>query len=98
MGKIGNIKKSFLHCQIYTAFTFSEDFDPRIQSPDNNAGFILKPALPTKSKRHNGDSKKKCYRRQEIKLGSTYISGGGNIDQAHYKKMRLLTEKFLNCV
>jgi len=39
MGKIGNIKKSFLHCQIYTAFTFSEDFDPRIQSPDNNAGF-----------------------------------------------------------
>jgi hypothetical protein len=39
LGNIGNLKKRFLHCQTYAAFTFSEDFDTRFHTPDNKAGF-----------------------------------------------------------
>jgi len=42
--------------------------------------FMLKPPLPTKSKMHNGDSKKKCYRPHGVKLENTYIFRDGNMD------------------
>jgi hypothetical protein len=44
LGNIGNLKKSFLHCQTYAAFTFSEDSERGFNSPDNNAGFYAETA------------------------------------------------------
>ena len=44
LGNLENSKKSFLHCQIYTAITFSEDLDTRFHAPHNNAGFYTETA------------------------------------------------------
>jgi hypothetical protein len=53
--------------------------------------FTLKPPLPTKSRIHNGDSKMKCYRPQDVKLGNIYILGGRNMGRVHYKQIGFYT-------
>lgn len=60
-------------------FTCPEDFRSAYV-PDNNRGFYVKIPLPSKSKMHNGDIQKKCYRPNDTIMGNTYILKGGNID------------------
>jgi len=98
MGNIGNIKKSFCTAKLAPLLHYQSILIPAFMRRIITLVFMLKPSLTTKCNMHNDDSKKKCYRPQDVRMGNTDISGGENMGRVHYKKMRFLTEKFLNCV
>lgn len=79
MGNIGNIENSFYAAKLMLLFNSQRLLSLVLIRQIKTLVFVLKSPLPMKSKLHNDDSKKKCYRPQHVKLGNTYFFRSGNM-------------------